>query len=172
MLSAQGQAAQDLSQEYMSPINALAGLAGAVGGNGPSATAQVAPSPYAQIEQSNYATGAGIYEAALKAQSDQQIAQQKAQSDMMGGLFGLGGNLLGAIPGIMASDRRLKTDIKRLGTDEATKLPMYSYRYKDDPKTYPKVVGPMAQDVEKQYPGSVGEIGGHKVVFGLGSSNG
>jgi len=171
MLQAQGQAASDLSAQYMSPINALGALAGGIGTGGPSASAQVQPSPYAQIAQSNYATGAQMYDAALKAQSDQQIAQQQQQSQMMGGLFGLGGQLLGAIPG-MISDRRDKTDVKRIGTDEPTKLPMYAYRYKGDPKSYPKVVGPMAQDIEKQYPGSVGEIGGHKVVFGLGAANG
>jgi hypothetical protein len=41
---------------------------------------------------------------------------------------------------------------------------MYAYRYKGDPKSYPKVVGPMAQDVEKKHPGSVGKIGGHRVI--------
>jgi hypothetical protein len=64
----------------------------------------------------------------------------------------------------MFSDRRDKTDIEKLGEDEATGLPMYAYRYKDDPKDTPKVVGPMAQDVEKMYPDQVFEIGGHKVV--------
>jgi hypothetical protein len=62
------------------------------------------------------------------------------------------------------SDRRDKTDIKKLGKDNEHGLPLYAYRYKGDPKTYPKVVGPMAQDAEKKYPGSIREIGGHKVV--------
>ena len=170
MLSAQGQAAQDINQEYMSPINALGALAGGIGTGGPSASAQVSPSPYAQIAQSNYNTGAQMYDAALKAQSDQQIANQQSQDSMMSGLFGLGGKLLGGVPGLIASDRRDKTDIRRLGRDKSTNLPMYAYRYKSDPKTYPKTVGIMAQDVEKQYPDSVGEIDGHKVIlFGLGA---
>ena len=59
----------------------------------------------------------------------------------------------------MSSDRSMKTDIKPLGKDEKTGLPMYSYRYKGDPKSYPKVTGPMAQDVEKQYPGSTTPMG-------------
>lgn len=58
------------------------------------------------------------------------------------------------------SDRNEKTDIKKIGEDEATGLPLYSYRYKDDPKTYPKIVGPMAQDVEKAMPGSTEKVGG------------
>lgn len=68
----------------------------------------------------------------------------------------------------MFSDRDDKTDIEKLGKDPATGLDMYAYRYKNDPKSYPKVVGPMAQDIEKKFPGLVGEIGGHKTVGGAG----
>jgi hypothetical protein len=62
------------------------------------------------------------------------------------------------------SDETMKTDIKKLGKDPKTGLPLYSYRYKGDPKTYPKVVGPMAQDVEKMYPGSTIRVGGKLAV--------
>jgi len=62
------------------------------------------------------------------------------------------------------SDRRDKTDIKKVGKSKTTGLPLYAYRYKGDPKNYPKIVGPMAQDVEKKYPGAVQEVGGHKTV--------
>lgn len=62
------------------------------------------------------------------------------------------------------SDERMKTDIQKVGKDEETGLTMYAYRYKGDPKTYPKVVGPMAQEVEKKYPDQVAEIGGRKAV--------
>jgi len=55
------------------------------------------------------------------------------------------------------SDRRLKTDIEPAGHDPNLDLPLYAYRYKRDPKTYPKVVGVMAQDVEKKYPEAVGQ---------------
>ena len=61
------------------------------------------------------------------------------------------------------SDRRDKTDVKKVGK-RSDGIPVYAYRYKDDPKWYPKVVGPMAQDIEKKYPGAVSEVGGHKVV--------
>lgn len=67
------------------------------------------------------------------------------------------------------SDREDKTDIKKLGKDPATGLDMYAYRYKGDPKSYPKVVGPMAQDIEKMFPGMTRDIGGHKTVGVLGS---
>ena len=88
-----------------------------------------------------------------------------------GGGPGLGKTLLGigstaasiaAIPGI--SDERAKTDITPIGMDDSTGLQMFAYRYKGDPKSYPKVVGPIAQDVEKKYPEAVGEVSGFKTV--------
>jgi len=57
------------------------------------------------------------------------------------------------------SDRRLKTDIKKLGRDPKTDIDLYAYRYKGDPKNYPLVVGPMAQDVAKKYPDQVVKAG-------------
>jgi hypothetical protein len=60
-----------------------------------------------------------------------------------------------------------------------TKLPIYAYRYKGDPKTYPKVVGPMAEDVGKTFgpgsvapiPGSGGKLAVHPAIMGaLGMS--
>jgi hypothetical protein len=68
----------------------------------------------------------------------------------------------------MFSDENEKTDIKKLGKDPASGLDMYAYRYKGDPKSYPKVVGPMAQDIEKKYPGSTKKVGGKMVVSNLG----
>lgn len=81
-------------------------------------------------------------------------------------LSGLGGimSLFGG--GGFFSDKNEKTDIKKLGRDPATGLDMYAYRYKGDPKSYPKVVGPMAQDIEKKYPGSTAKIGDRMVVKG------
>ncbi len=70
----------------------------------------------------------------------------------------------GAIGALGSSDRDMKTDIKRVGEDPETGVPLYAYRYKGDPKTYPKVVGPMAQDIEKKYPDQVVDIGGSKAV--------
>ena len=48
----------------------------------------------------------------------------------------------------------MKTDIQKIGT-HSTGLPIYAYRYKGDPKSYPKVVGPMAEDVMKIAPHAV-----------------
>lgn len=65
------------------------------------------------------------------------------------------------------SDREDKTDIEKLGKDPNTGLDIYAYRYKGDPKSYPKVVGPMAQDIEKKFPGSTKKVGGHMTVTGV-----
>lgn len=64
----------------------------------------------------------------------------------------------------MSSDKSMKTDMQKVGKDKATGLDVYSYRYKGDPKSYPKVVGLMADDVEKKMPGQVKNIGGKKAV--------
>lgn len=80
------------------------------------------------------------------------------------GLMSLAGGALGLLPFMFSSDRNEKTDIKKLGKDPKTGLDMYAYRYKGDPKSYPKVVGPMAQDIEKRAPGAVPKIGGSRVV--------
>jgi hypothetical protein len=73
-----------------------------------------------------------------------------------------GAKLLGGFMGL--SDVRDKTDITELGETNEYGFPLYSYRYKGDPKSYPKVVGPMAQDIEERMPGVVKEVGGHKTV--------
>ena len=77
------------------------------------------------------------------------------------GLGGLG--LLLKSP-LMASDRNLKTDIKKVGDDPLAGIPIYSYRYRGDPKSYPKVIGPMAQDIEKKFPSAVKKVGRYKTV--------
>lgn len=72
---------------------------------------------------------------------------------------------LGSAAGAMRkSDPREKTDVKKIGMDDATGLAMYSFRYKDDPKTYPKVVGPMSDEVKEKYPELVSEVDGTEVV--------
>ena len=93
-----------------------------------------------------------------------------------GGGPGMGKTLMslaGTAAGIFGlpsfSDERMKTDVQKLPEkDKETGLPLYAFRYKGDPKNYPKVVGPMAQEVEKKYPNSVDELGGRKVIKAAG----
>lgn len=80
------------------------------------------------------------------------------------GTGAIGGGLLGVLGAL--SDRTEKTDIKHVGKDPDSGLDLYAYRYKGDPKSYPKVVGPMAQDIEKKFPGSTSKIGGKLVING------
>lgn len=81
--------------------------------------------------------------------------QQQAQSDMFGNILSAAGTAA-----MMFSDRRLKTDIEKVGKTNAG-LPIYTYKYKGDNKTQ---MGVMAQDVEKKNPKAVKEIGGFKAV--------
>jgi hypothetical protein len=83
------------------------------------------------------------------------------------------GSLLSGGMGLMsmfgASDRDLKTNIEKLGTDPTTKLPVYAYDYKADvvgkkATAGPKRVGYMAQDVEKKYPRAVKKISGKRII--------
>lgn len=82
------------------------------------------------------------------------LVNQKYQADvanhqnMMGGLFGLGSSLIG-----MFSDRRLKTDIKRIGLTDGG-LPVYTYRYGGEG---PYHMGVMADEVEQVIPSAVNE---------------
>ena len=98
----------------------------------------------------------------------QQTTTPSLMSDVTGGLqalgsaFGSGGPFAGVTSALMASDRHLKTDISKVGTHAPTGLPMYSYRYKGDPKSYPKVTGPMAEDAMQVAPHAVQTMGVHQ----------
>lgn len=73
--------------------------------------------------------------------------QMNANNAQMGGLFGLGGTLaLGAMKyGLpLMSDRRSKTDIRRVGETDSG-IPIYTFKYKGDPVTH---MGVMADEVD------------------------
>ena len=102
--------------------------------------------------------------------SQTQTSSGGSSSGLMTGLGALSSGV-GILSGLKSlglfaalSDERMKTDVQKVGKDKETGLDMYSYRYKGDPKTYPKVVGPMAQDIEKKYPEAVAEVAGKKAV--------
>lgn len=109
--------------------------------------------------------GAAERQNMLQAQMANAQASASRSSGIMGALGSIGGGLasgIGAAGGIGAffSDRRLKTDIKKVGKTNAG-LPIYTYKYKGDDKTQ---MGVMAQDVEKKTPKAVKEVGGFKAV--------
>lgn len=96
--------------------------------------------------------GAMDANALAKYQADMQA--KAAQQKMIGDIIGTGASIF------MASDRRLKTDIQRVGTTNGG-LPIYTYKYKGESVTQ---MGVMAQDVEKVNPEAVKEFGGYKAV--------
>lgn len=67
---------------------------------------------------------------------------------------------LGFMGSFLLSDRRAKTDIKRVGETDGG-LGVYTYRYKNSPMVQ---MGVMAQEVEKKTPSAVGNFGGLKAV--------
>jgi hypothetical protein len=131
--------------------------------------------PTQQLGALQSALGMTPYGTATQGQSTTQ--QQTATDPLTGGLGALQmlGSLFSTPAGVAGgaapvsaasgflgmlggSDRQLKTDITRVDT-HPTGLPVYAYRYKGDPKTYPKVVGPMAEDVAKIAPHAVRPMG-------------
>ena len=125
--------------------------------------------PNQQLSILQSALGMTPYEQGQQSSSTQQTQTAANPAQMaLGGLSTLaslfpGGQMAGlgaAAGGLMGgSDRRLKTDITKVGSKMG--VPIHAYRYKGDPKSYPKVVGPMAEDVAKTFgPGSVAKIPG------------
>lgn len=85
-----------------------------------------------------------------------QLANYQAK---MGGLFGLGS---AAVGGWAMSDRRLKTDIKKVGETPIKGVNAYTFRYKGSPFMQ---IGAMAQEVAKKVPDAVATMGnGFKAV--------
>lgn len=83
---------------------------------------------------------------------------------ILGGAGSAAAGMAKLLPILMSSDKTMKTDMQKVGKDKATGLDVYSYRYKGDPKSYPKVVGLMADDIEEKAPEAVKTIGGKKAV--------
>lgn len=90
-----------------------------------------------------------------------QQAAYNRQGQAANGLFGALGQIgAAAVPFFMPSDRRVKTDVSRVGTLD-NGLPVYAYRYIWGG---PMQIGVMAQDVEKVKPEAVTEFDGIKAV--------
>lgn len=107
----------------------------------------------------------GVDYSSLSANAANQQAQQAAnQNGMLGGLFQLGGTLGSAA---ILSDRRLKTDIRRIGTTDGG-LPVYLFKYRHDPEQITRM-GVMAQDVAEVAPEAVHEIGGGYLAVDYGA---
>jgi hypothetical protein len=91
----------------------------------------------------------------MQAQQAAFNRQGNAQNGMMGALGQLG------TAGInLFSDRRLKTDISRVGALD-NGLPVYAYRYIDGGPVH---IGVMADEVQAVKPEAVADVGGFLAV--------
>lgn len=96
------------------------------------------------------------YQAKLAAQN----AQNAGSANMMSGLFGLGSMGLSAYGLGLFSDRRLKKNVKLVGTAK-NGLNLYAYQYIWGG---PSMIGYMADEVEQVAPDAVTTVGGLKMV--------
>lgn len=150
LLSGNQQAFSQRLAERSAPINEISALASGsqvsqpnfVGTNQP----QIPTVDYAGLVNQNYSNQLGAY--------NQQMQQSQG---LMGGLFGLGS------AAIMASDERVKDDMRKVGEIKGHNV--YEYTYKGD-KT--PQIGLSAQEVERKTPGAVvtGRTGMKLVDYG------
>lgn len=121
------------AQQYQQPLNIFNALRTGAQVQNPQFSPQGQGTPYMQAAQAQGQYAGDVYNAGVG-----------ANNAMTQGLFGLGGAGL-----IAASDRRLKTDIKRIGT--RNDLPWYSFTYLWGEKSE----GVMADEVLKVKPEAV-----------------
>ncbi|HEX5484687.1 MAG TPA: tail fiber domain-containing protein, partial [Limnobacter sp.] len=87
----------------------------------------------------------------LNAQTSYSNNMNNLYANSSSGLDGLGALVGGAAKAYSvfnASDRRLKTDIKKVGKDEATGLNKYQFKYKGGDTKYEGVMADEAQKVD------------------------
>lgn len=134
-LTGRQQAFQEASYERAQPLDEINTLL------------RGAPTSMPQFTNTPQTSVAGVdYTGLVNQQYQAKLAQSQSA---MGGLFGLLGT--GLTAGIKYSDRRLKTDIKRVGTLD-NGLPVYAYRLNGSDVTE---IGLMADEVEKMAPEAV-----------------
>lgn len=107
---------------------------------------------YAQQERTSGPNISGAVQNQYSANLDAANAQNAYNQQMMQGLFSIGG--------AMMSDKRLKTNITKVGKTDGG-LDIYTYNYVWGGPTQ---MGVMAQDVEKVNPEAVIEVAGYKAV--------
>ena len=136
MLTGRSQAFNEAMATRNQPLNEIIGLMSGTQIQNPTST-------FAQAPQ--VGVGGVDYTGLVNNQYQAQMQNHQAQ---MGGLFGLGASIIKAIPW---SDRRLKTDIKRVGTLD-NGLGVYSYRLKGENHYQ---IGVMAQEVAEVHPEAI-----------------
>jgi hypothetical protein len=106
--------------------------------------------PTQQLGVLQSALGMTPYGQTQTGQSNTQTSTPMDWGALAGSAMGMAGNIFGG-----KSDRRLKKNLKRVGTHGPTGVPVYDFNWKGQPPGAPRTRGPMAQDVEKVLPGAV-----------------
>lgn len=145
---ARAQAVQEALAQRNQPINEISALMGGQQVVVPQFMPQQAP----QLAGTDITGPTAL---AYQASLENWRAQQAQRASLMGGLASLGGALGGAAI-TKWSDRRMKTDIRRVGTLE-NGLAVYAYRYRYGG---PVEIGLMADEVAQVRPEAVHSIAG------------
>lgn len=153
-LQGRQQGIQEQSLLRSQPINEVSSLLG-LGGNIQSPSF-INPT---NVSAQSGDTQGGVWNA-YQSKMSQANAQAQANQSAIGNIFGLAGTLGSAF---LMSDRRIKDNIKRIGTWR-NGLPVYSFTYKSDKSKTPHV-GFMADEVRKIAPHAV------KTFFGIDHVN-
>lgn len=150
MLTGRQQAYQEALTARNQPINEISALMSG---------SQVAQPQFQNTPQTG--VGGVDYTGLVNQQYQSELQNSRG---MMGGLFGLASTAIGRL-----SDRRAKTDIRRVGALE-NGLPVYAYRYIGDEQTQ---IGLMADEVELLHPEAVsrGADGLQRVRYDLAVEN-
>jgi hypothetical protein len=151
LLAGRGQSVQETLAERNQPINEISALL-----NG----GQVSQPNFINTPTTNLA--APDYQGAVNAKYAGDLAAYDAQMKQKTGMFQGFGQMFGTLgaAAIRQSDRRTKTDIKKVGKLD-NGLPVYTYKYKG---TVTPQMGVMAQDVEKKNPRAVVKKNGVRFV--------
>lgn len=147
LLTGRGQAVQEALAARNQPINEITALMSGSQVSRPNFVNASGP----QIPNVDVA---GLIQDEYGARLNNYNSQMAARNNIMGGLFGLGAAR------IMASDRRVKTNVSRIGT-RPDGLGVYAYEYVWGGG---RRIGVMADEVEAIYPEAVLDIGGIKAV--------
>jgi len=156
-LTGRGQGAQEALTERNQPINEISALMSGSQVSNPAFSS----TPQTSVAGVDYG---GMVNNNFNAQNQQYMTQMGQQNAAMGGVFGLAGTGLAAgmkygLPLMMASDRRLKSDIVRVGTT-VRDLPLYEYTIFGKRQR-----GVMADEVEQVLPDAVHlDPSGYKMV--------
>ena len=109
--------------------------------------------PQQQLGTLLSALGMTPHDTMTTGESDKTITQPTDWADILTKSLNAGSTLF------QMSDKKVKKNITSMGSDPITGVPIKSFNFKSQPNG-PKLIGPLAQDVEKAMPGTTKRIGG------------